>query len=185
MLIIVLYRHRQRGWRYVLVVTLFGFYVLAVVDALFFPILISDDWPANLNTTDILRTLRQVNWVPFHFDTPISSAAYPGANMRRLQWLDIIGNILLTIPFGAGMTYLNRKDFKHALLVGLGLGLLLEGMQLIVKLIVGGYYHTVDVNDVIWHALGFLLGYGIFTLGSHYVKKILPLKRGGQEGFSK
>lgn len=176
-------RSRKRGWRHLLVLALFGFYLLAVLDAIFFPILIPENWPANLNTAETVRALHQVNWIPFHFGSVADSAAYPGANLRHIQWFDIIGNILLTIPLGLGMTYFRRMDFKHTLWLALAVGLLLEGTQLIIKLILGVYYHAVDINDVIWNALGVLLGFGIFQMWvyirrsweSHKNIKNLPL----------
>lgn len=163
-------RNHRRGWRHLLVLALFGFYFLAVLDAIFFPILIPENWPANLSATETVRALRQVNWIPLHFGSVADSAAYPGANLRHIQWFDIIGNILLTIPLGLGLSYFRPMLFKRTLWMALAVGLLFEGMQLIIKLILGVYYHAVDINDVIWNALGFLLGYGLFRLGNRYVK---------------
>ncbi|MGV8026554.1 MAG: VanZ family protein [Anaerolineaceae bacterium] len=152
--------------------TFFGFYLLAVLDAIFFPILIPANWPANLNTTEIVRALQQVNWHPFYFGPSVSSASYPGANMQRIHWFDIIGNILLTIPLGLGIAYFRRMNLKCALWIALTVGLLFEGIQLIVKLILGVYYHAVDINDVIWNALGVLIGFGIFKLGIYISQSV-------------
>jgi glycopeptide antibiotics resistance protein len=102
---IFMIRQRRHGWLYELLSILFGLYIIAVLDAVFFPIMIPDNWPANLNAADTRRALQQVNWIPFHFGSPISSSAYAEANMQRFRWFDIIGNILLTIPLGFGLTY--------------------------------------------------------------------------------
>lgn len=163
-LITVVYKNRKSGWRHLLALTFFGFYLLIVSDIIIFPILIPENWPANLNVADTLRALQQINWRPFYFDVPASSVAYPGANMRHFQWFDIVGNILLTIPLGLGMAYFTRMNTTRAAWVALAVGSLFEGTQLLIKLTLGVYYHTVDVNDVIWNTLGFLLGYGTFQL---------------------
>lgn len=166
-----MFRQRQRGWLHRLLLALFGLYLLAVMDAIFFPILIPDNWPANLNTADTRRALQLVNWRPFYFGSPTSLASYPGANMQRFQWFDIIGNILLTIPLGIGLPYFTRVNNKSILWVALAVGLLFEGTQLLIKLVCGVYYHTVDINDVIWNGLGVLLGFGIFRVGNYMVQQ--------------
>jgi glycopeptide antibiotics resistance protein len=167
----LLFRQRRSGFLHELALALFGLYLMAVLDAIFFPILIPENWPTNLNAADTLRALQGVNWRPFYFGSPASSAAYPGANMQRFRWFDIIGNILLTIPLGLGLPYFTRVKTKSILWVALAAGLLFEGTQLLIKLVCGVYYHTVDINDVIWNGLGVLLGFGIFRVGNYMVQQ--------------
>ena len=167
----MLFRQRRSGFLHELALALFGLYLMAVLDAVFFPIFIPDNWPASLNTSDTLHALQQVNWRPFYFGSPASSAVYPGANMQRFRWFDIIGNILLTIPLGFGLSYFTRVNTKSILWVALAVGLLFEGTQLLIKLVCGGYYHTVDINDVIWNGLGVLLGYIVYRFLKYIIAK--------------
>jgi glycopeptide antibiotics resistance protein len=168
---IFMIRQRRRGWLYELLSILFGLYIIAVLDAVFFPIMIPDNWPANLNAADTRRALQQVHWIPFHFGSPISSSAYAEANMQRFRWFDIIGNILLTIPLGFGLTYFVPLKTRAIVWVALAAGIFFEGTQLLIKLVCGVYYHTVDINDVIWNGSGVLLGYIAYRLLKYLVAK--------------
>ncbi len=73
---------------------------------------------------------------------------------------DVVANIILTIPFGFLVSYLSKQKSRRILYWTLAVGLALEGTQLLLNLILGVRYHTVDITDVITNALGFLLGYG-------------------------
>ncbi len=168
---IFMIRQRKRGLLYELLSILFGLYIIAVLDAVFFPIMIPDNWPANLNAADTRRALQQVNWTPFHFGSTIRSSAYPEADIQRFQWFDIIGNILLTIPLGFGLPYFVPLKPRTIVWVALAVGIFFEGTQLLIKLVCGVYYHTVDINDVIWNGSGVLLGYIAYRLLKYLVAK--------------
>ena len=103
-----------------------------------------------------MRTLLKVNLLPFNYGAASGHPARLSSVMR-----DIIANITLTIPFGFLVSYLTKQHNRRKLLYWtIAVGLSLEVTQLLLNLILGVRYHTVDITDVITNALGFLLGYG-------------------------
>lgn len=146
-------------------VILFGFYILTVVNALYFPIYIWEGWPANLTWSDTLRTLRDVNLSPFYF-LAFSNRPF------SMRWVivDFGLNLLLTIPFGFGIGYFRKPRFLKLCLWAIGTGLTLEGVQLLFKL---GFnnYHVVDINDVILNGLGVFIGFILFKIAKRVFTK--------------
>jgi glycopeptide antibiotics resistance protein len=102
--------------------------------------------------------LSHVNLVPF---------SYLGFFNRYVIFQEVGRNILLTIPFGFGISFIARVRPKDLLWLSLGAGLAIEGTQLAVSLGLGGLYRTVDVTDVLVNAIGVWLGYGCFMFFSH------------------
>jgi glycopeptide antibiotics resistance protein len=151
---------------------LFGFYIIEAINLLFFPISIPDNWPANLTQNETLRALQNVNLSPFYF-LSFSNRSF------SLRWVfvDFGLNALLTIPFGFGVSYFHRPGFLKLCLWAICTGITTEGIQLLVKLGFGTYYHVVDINDAILNALGVLIGYFLFLL----FKRIFQKKRKPKE----
>ena len=156
----ICYANKQKGWKYILGIVLFGIYILEVINEMYFPISLSDTWPADLTQRTVLHTLKDVNLTPLYF---LSSINHPFS----MTWLfvDFVLNILLTIPFGIGLGYFHKPRFLKTCLWAIGTGLTLEGIQLLLKLILNNY-HVIDINDVIMNAFGVVLGYCIFLLFS-------------------
>ena len=138
-------------------IALFGFYIIAVIGVIFFPISIPLNWPANLNWKETLYNLGRINLSPLYF---LSFTHHPFS----LRWLlvDFGVNAILTMPFGFGLGYFRRPGWLKLLLWALLTGLTLEGIQLLVILTIGTLYHTVDINDVILNALGVIIGFCFF-----------------------
>jgi glycopeptide antibiotics resistance protein len=170
-LILIIVRLRSRGWVYIFILALFGFYVMAVVDVIFFPIPLSRNWPANLTWKETLYQLSQVNLIPFNYG---SLSLYTSSLFSALR--DVALNIILTIPFGWGISYLTKLQGKRIIWIALATGLFLEGTQLILKLALGVFYHAVDVTDVIWNGLGVIAGFGLYHAGRKILKRIKPAK---------
>lgn len=113
-----------------------------------------------------VRTGEGVNMVPFrtvsgcirHFDADVFL-------------VNIVGNIVMFIPWGFGLVLLWRKNRRPAAILAFSLGLTLsiETCQLFIG-------RSVDVDDLILNFLGSCLGAGLYFL----------LKRGwpGMERFS-
>jgi glycopeptide antibiotics resistance protein len=80
-------------------------------------------------------------------------------------------NLLLTVPFGFGLPFLVHRRRRWLALACAGLPIALEGSQLMVSVIVGWAYRSVDVNDVVANAGGALLGLALFT----WLNRLLPL----------
>jgi glycopeptide antibiotics resistance protein len=138
---------------------LFGFYIIAAAGTIFFPISIPLNWPANLSWKETLQSLRSVNLSPLYF---LDFTRHPFSLMWLLR--DFGLNAILTIPFGVGLGFFHRPKWLKLLFWAVLTGLTLEGIQLLVKLVLGTFYHTVDINDVILNTLGVIIGYCIFLI---------------------
>ncbi|MRS05258.1 VanZ family protein, partial [bacterium] len=119
-----------------------------------------------LSMVETLHNLERTNLSPLYF---LSITHHPFS----LKWLliDFGLNAILTIPFGIGLGYFLRPKWYKLVLWALLTGLTLEGIQLIVILLIGTLYHTVDINDVILNATGVLLGYGLFLISNNMIRK--------------
>jgi glycopeptide antibiotics resistance protein len=153
-LTLVCLRNRKRGWKTLIGIILFGLYIIAGVGMIFFPISIPLNWPANLSWNETLINLARINLSPLYF---LSFTHHPFS----LKWLlvDFGLNAILTLPFGFGLGAFYKPKWWKILIWALLTGLALEGIQLLVILVTGTFYHTVDINDVILNAMGVILGY--------------------------
>jgi glycopeptide antibiotics resistance protein len=166
-LIAAIVHFRKRDWVYVILLALFGAYVMAVVDFIFFPIFFPENWPANLTWKDTIRGLNEINLIPLYYARIGSMSASLGNILY-----DIVGNILLTVPFGLGFCFLTGLRDKRIFWVALSVGLFLEGAQLLMKLIFGVFFHSVDVNDVLFNALGVVIGSGIYLAWNDVAQRV-------------
>jgi len=152
LLLILLIRTWQRNHNrtQVLFLGLFGLYLLLAIRQTLFPLFFENGWRQPL-----AAILGRINLQPFYFGGLFGP-------LPHLARLEIIGNILLTVPFGFLLPLATRTRIRHLpwlLLVG-GLGF--EACQLLINLALGGNYRSVDVNDVILNTAGTLIGYGLF-----------------------
>ncbi len=148
---------RKHRLVYLFCFSLFWLYVLMLTAVVFFPIWLSDKWPANITAQNALLILSHMNLIPLNFGDLFSSN--PTVIFEQL-----VGNVVVTLPFGFGLPFLTRVSTRRMLWTALSVGLALEGMQLILMLlqVIAGYGHAVDINDTLLNALGVLVGYGLF-----------------------
>lgn len=149
LLILALLRLRGRGWAGLFFAALFGLYLLVVIKTAIFPIHVP---PAGEAGSEPF--VPNINLVPFY------SACWPG----RLCLTEMIGNVLLTLPFGFLLPFVARFRARHILWLGPLVGMVLEGTQLILSLVLRSAFRAVDINDVLLNTLGVWLGYGLFLL---------------------
>jgi glycopeptide antibiotics resistance protein len=144
---------RRREWNFsqLLFFSIFWVYLLVVIKSTLFPIFIDAFRREVLGR----QFMVSVNLIPFYFG-PFTNwtSALPG----------IILNTLLTMPAGFGISFVTRFKANDLAWLLLAFGFGLEGMQLLISLVLGYPYRTIDVNDVIFNSLGVLLGYGAFRL---------------------
>jgi glycopeptide antibiotics resistance protein len=148
--------------------------VLLVIGVTIFPIPI---FSGSNGMTLLERTvfiLSRVQWVPFHYFSP---------HLSRVLVLEVLGNILLTIPFGFGINFLTSIKGQKILSLALSVGFLIEICQLLVSLLVGVAYRTVDVSDVILNASGVIIGYVLFRFFSWLYVSILRMFNLKPEGL--
>lgn len=151
-LMIILWR-RKHGFVYLTCFTLFGIYLLFALDKALFPIVISGPY------ADAMREGRRlssfINLIPLNFNF---------SELPNLVLLQIFQNILLTIPFGFGVSFIapvRPKDFRW-IIPAVGFGI--EGMQLLSSLILGYPHRVLDINDAILNTAGVAIGYGLFRV---------------------
>jgi glycopeptide antibiotics resistance protein len=146
---------RRRSASYLFFFSVFWVYLLIVVDVTIFPIPLPDAGMF-LSKQQITFVLSRVNFEPFKY------LSDPYAN-PYVVFLEIVQNILLTIPFGFGVSFIAQFKARDFLWLAIAVGLSIEMAQLVISLGVG-LYRTVDVTDVFLNATGVLLGYGIFRI---------------------
>lgn len=143
----VLWR-QKRSLSYLLFFSVFWAYLLVVVNAVLFPIVINTDYGSTEFTSNI-------NLIPFYFgDCSIFHLCIKG----------IIDNVVLTIPFGFGISFLVRIKARDFVWLPLAVGLVFELSQLIISLTFRSGFRAVDINDVLLNGTGVLTGYLSFRL---------------------
>ena len=145
---------------------------MRVASLLFFPIPIERDWSTALSKDQLEMILEKINLAPLYF--------LDFGNLQvTLRWFfrDLFLNIAMTIPLGMGIAYFIKPGLVKALLLALLSGLATEGVQLLLILISGVNYRSVDINDVIANTCGVLIGYGFYWV----IKKIFQKMVGGEK----
>jgi glycopeptide antibiotics resistance protein len=137
-----------RSLSYLFFCAVFGIYLIGVVSVVVFPIA-----PLSAEYAETFRP--RLNLVPFYFGI---------CDMPRLCLKNIIENILLTMPFGFGVSFIVHLKSKDFLWLALLVGIVFEVTQLIISLVFRSPFRAVDINDVILNALGVWFGYSIFRI---------------------
>ncbi len=147
-IILIILRRRKRSFWYLLFFSIFWCYLLFVVSVIVFPIIpFPGDYPGTFKPN--------INLVPFYFGT-----CYMPATCIR----NIAGNILLTIPFGFGISFFVRLKSKDFIWLAILVGFIFEITQLILSVVFQSSFRAIDINDVILNAIGVWLGYGLFRI---------------------
>lgn len=152
----VLYALRRRGWRFLLVLAAFWVYLLALVNAVLFPIYLPEPgsgwaYDSVASQMEHLRHIHGLNLIPFYFGRCWE--------LPRPCAIGILENILMTVPFGVLYPLLRPLPARRIPLLALGVGLGTESAQLLVMLLIRANYRSVDINDTLFNALGVILGY--------------------------
>lgn len=71
-------------------------------------------------------------------------------------------NILLFVPFGFGLPFITNLRLKQVVICGLLFSFALELLQLVSGQIAKVTFRVADINDLIFNALGVLIGYCLF-----------------------
>ncbi len=159
--ILIILRRRKRSGAYLFFFSIFWIYLLFVFSAIIFPIA-----PLPESYSGIFRP--SINLTPFYFGP---------CSMPEHCFENIVGNILLTIPFGFGVSFVLRLKPKDFLWLAILLGLVFETVQLIISFTFRSSFRIVDVNDVLLNAIGVWIGYGLFRVfGYLYLSLIRRFK---------
>lgn len=145
---------------YLLFFSVFFIYLLFVLKYTIFPI------PIDTRLLEEIRNgsafVLNFNMIPFNFDT-----------YSYFLHSQVLYNILLSIPFGFGISYISTMKKKRILMYGIVFGLIIESLQLIISLLLKYNYRVIDINDVIFNFIGIITGYFIFRIFSFMVIKII------------
>jgi len=174
-LLIILWQ-RKRNWSYLFCFSLFWMYLLFVISATAFPIPLpsgAEELQWRLSAAHILS---RMNLRLFYFGGLFS--LHPNVIFQ-----EIIGNIIMTIPFGFGLSFVAPIKAKSIAWLAPTIGILIETTQLIIALGIGASYRGVDINDVILNALGVLIGYGLFRIFAWFLLKMAQQSRINPKGF--
>jgi glycopeptide antibiotics resistance protein len=142
---------------------MFWIYLLILVSVTIFPIPLPDAGMF-LTKQQITFVLSHINYVPFKY----LSDSYVNPH---IVFLEIFRNVLLTIPFGFGVSFIVQFKARDFFWLAIAVGLAIEIAQLVISLGVG-VYRTVDITDVLLNATGVLLGYLFFRAFGRLVSKM-------------
>jgi glycopeptide antibiotics resistance protein len=146
--ILLFMRVRKHDFWYLLFFSIFWLYLLFVVSVIVFPIV-----PLHGNDLEVFKP--SINLVPFYFG---------GCYMPETCIRNVLGNILLTIPLGFGISFVARIKPRNILWLGILTGFIFEMTQLALSLMFHSAFRASDINDVILNAIGIWLGYGFFKI---------------------
>ncbi|KPN14810.1 hypothetical protein AKG37_07035 [Bacillus australimaris] len=150
----------KKSYTYLLFFSIMTFYVYHVINLTQFPITIDETQRENFKEVfgGKNNVLVEMNVIPFSEGVSLAS----------------FYNVFMTIPLGFGLPFLIKATFKKIFSVGLLVGILFEGFQLIVGLYAGYSFRVVDIDDIIYNLLGTLIGYVfLFKLFIRFFKLIL------------
>ena len=163
-LLIVLWR-RKRDGSYLFCFSIFWMYLLILIGLTVFPIPILTDFKGSMWRQSTTFILTGINLIPFHFGGLFS--LHPNVIFR-----EIVGNILLTVPFGFGVIFITPLKVKNIPWLAFTVGLVIETTQLLISIGLGVSYQGIDINDVILNAFGVVIGYGLFRIFAWFFLKI-------------
>jgi glycopeptide antibiotics resistance protein len=148
----------KRSLSYVFFFTIFSIYLAIGLTQVIFPFYI----PTNVDTGPFRLSL---NLIPFNFG---GCDQLPGVCLMQ-----VFQNILLTIPFGFGLRFLTRFRARNIFGVALSVGLVTEGLQLLISLVFQSAFRSVDINDTLLNAFGVLVGYAVFIMFAWLYRTLL------------
>lgn len=138
---------QKRSFSYLVCFWVFGLYLIGAIREVIFPIYIRETGSA-----EPWIIWSNLNWIPLYFGD---------CQFIEICNRQIIGNILLGVPFGFGISFIVPCKARNFVWLPLAVGLGFEAAQFITSL---GHFHALDINDVLLNAAGVWLGYAGFRL---------------------
>lgn len=167
--IMVIYLRKKYSVTKNLLIFIFVVYLLLVIGVTIFPL----PWQTNL-----LNHLRQrspglrTNIIPLK-----SIISMLQNNTVHDMVKQLVGNIILTIPFGFiyTLTFNKRKTLVNTIIPGIIFSILIELLQLLIGQVIGYSYRVVDIDDVLLNTIGITMGYYLFIIIKPTLQKHLDL----------
>lgn len=151
-------RLRQRNSSYLFFFSVFWVYLLILVSVTIFPIPLDGGYRFDNIGEQIafMQRVHAINLIPLYFGTCWE--------LPRPCAIGIYENILMTVPFGFGVSFIARLRTRDFFWLAIAVGSVIEVAQFVLDLAIRTTYRTVDANDVLFNATGILFGYGIFRV---------------------
>lgn len=140
----------RRGFSYIFFASIFATYLLFAIDEVYLPIYFGGGFDGE--AVDISANL---NLIPFYFGR---------FGTLQSSLMTLILNVILTIPFGFGISFIAPIKPKTILWLAPLVGLITEGGQLLIMFFQPYSLRIVDINDVLMNALGVIVGYILFRV---------------------
>ncbi len=127
---------------------LFGLYILSLINVTLFPIKVGGGYADSMREN--ASWVRNINLVPLQ-------------NLRHSISTNAL-NMIMTIPLGLGLAYKLGLTKRFIHVTAFGIGFVIESLQAFIGLLLNYPYRAIDVNDVIFNALGVYTGCLCFYL---------------------
>lgn len=103
------------------------------------------------------------NLIPFHsIYTYVSDALQGSYHEIKIQ---LLGNVGLFLVIQVILCwFLDLKSWRKAVAIGFGLSFSIEVIQGILGILLGSFYRSVDVDDIILNVLGSIIGYYLYRI---------------------
>ena len=125
--------------------------------------------PINFNGMPVSENIKNFPYSEFIYITPFKQEYFDihqtDAVLRLVK--SYLLNILLTIPFGILFPLIKKIDTRSMMFIAVFVGLLAETFQLATGLLFGIQFRITHIDDVMMNALGVMIGYAIFKIGTH------------------
>lgn len=109
---------------------------------------------------------------------PLYSVIRIKNNFCMTEILQVVFNVIMTIPFGMYLRYYYKMDAKKVLLYSVGLTVLIEVGQLTgLFFIFKGSYRLFDVDDLICNTLGGMMGYWMVRKAERFLPEMEEFDR--------
>lgn len=158
LLILYMKYKKEKSNTYLFFFFVFHIYLLYVLKYTIFPI------PLDMGELFISET---------RFFDNVNFILFANTSFESLFETQILLNILLSIPFGFGISFIMNLNNKTIIKLALLFGVIIESMQFIISLYLGWTYRVIDINDIFFNFLGVIFGYIAFKLLSIIFIKII------------
>ena len=114
---------------------------------------------------DLIPTAHlKLELIPFGITVQYIKGAFDGYSPVNYVVMQLLGNILMTIPLGIMLPFLIKdKEKKVYMAAALIIPVSIELSQLVMGFVTQTMYRTVDIDDVMLNCLGIIIGYRIYN----------------------
>ena len=148
---------RKVGAKRKVMIGLFVVYITLALSVTLFPIPFQEIYPSGY----------EYNFIPFK-----SIADSLNAGLRPAL-TSVLGNVILTMPFGFLITLLkDNKKFLNVLIFVVAFSFAIELTQHIIGIGIGYRYRNVDIDDLILNTIGGIIGWFIYKITPRKVLSI-------------